>query len=78
MKDKEFLIEKYNELPKDRNGLIEAGAWYEYRQTILDFVDTAEPIEPEAIDSPAFCRLKNGEELTVYNPRQIASAGYVI
>lgn len=75
---REYLFDEFAKLPRLENGFIEADAWYEYRQMLLKFVDTAEPIEPEADDSPAFCRLLNGEKLTVYNPRQLVASAYLV
>lgn len=75
---REFLFDEFAKLPRLKNGFIEAVAWDKYKHMLLKFTDTAEPIEPEAVDSPAFCRLLDGEELTVYNPRQLVASAYLV
>lgn len=75
---REYLFDEFAKLPRLENGFIEAEAWDDYKGMLIKFVDTAEKTEPEADDSPAFCRLLNGEELTVYNPRQLVASAYLV
>lgn len=77
MTNKEFLVAEFEKLKKDNNGFICSKAWEEYRYMLLEFTDRAETLKPEDGNSPVLCHLKNGEELTVYNLRQLVFAAYI-